>query len=114
MLIPIDGQFECAEADCDFATSDLYDFMSHCGVEYSWNVRLNKRYSFDLYMFLDVLNELANVGELDGIYDHIQSATLLLINASGDELEDFIEESIVQSEMSEVMDGIEGLLRENE
>jgi hypothetical protein len=114
MLIPIDGQFECSETDCDFATSDLYDFMSHCGVEYSWNVRLNKRYSFDLYMFLDVLNELANVGELDGIYDHIQSATLLLINASGDELEDFIEESVVQSEMSEVMDGIERLLRENE
>ena len=114
MLIPIDGEFKCSEPDCDFATCDLFDFMSHCGVEYSWNVRLNKRYSFDLYMFLDVLNELANVGELDGIYDHIQSATLLLINASGDELEDFIEESVVQSEMSEVMDGIERLLRENE
>ena len=114
MLIPIDGEFKCSEPDCDFATCDLFDFMSHCGVEYSWNVRLNKQYSFELYMFLDVLNELANVGELDGIYDYIQSATLLLINASGDELGDFIEESIVQSEMSEVMDGIERLLKENE
>jgi hypothetical protein len=47
------------------------------------------------------------------MYDHVQSATLLLINASGDELEDFIQESVVQSEMSEVMDGIERLLKEN-
>jgi hypothetical protein len=53
------------------------------------------------------------MGDLDAMYDHIQSATLLMINASGDELEDFIEESVVQSEMSEVMDGIERLLKEN-
>ena len=114
MLIPNDGHFECSESNCDFATCDLFDFMDHCGVEYSWNVRLNKRYSFDLFMFLDAMNEMLNVGDLDGAYDHVQSATLLLINASGDELEDFIEESVVQSEMSEVLDGIERLLKENE
>jgi hypothetical protein len=114
MLVPLDGQFECSESNCDFATCDLFDFMEHCGVEYSWNVRLNKQYSFDLYMFLDVLNEMVNLGDLDAVYDYVQSATLLLINASGDELSDFIEETVVQSEMSEVMDGIERLLRENE
>jgi hypothetical protein len=65
-------------------------------------------------MFLDVLNEMVNIGDLDAVYDYVQSATLLLINASGDELSDFIEETVVQSEMSEVMDGIERLLRENE
>jgi len=113
MLIPVDGHFECSESNCDFVTCDLYEFMEHCGVEYEWGVRLNKRYTFDLFQFLEILNELTNMGDLDAMYDHIQSATLLMINASGDELEDFIEESVVQSEMSEVMDGIERLLKEN-
>lgn len=114
MLMPVDGHFECSESDCDFATCDLFEFMEHCGVEYSWNVRLNKRYSFDLFLFLDMLNNLTNIGDLDAIYDHVQSAVLLLINASGDELEDFMEESVVQSEMSDVMEGIERLLKEHE
>lgn len=114
MLVPIEGHFECSESDCDFSTCDLFDFMEHCGVEYSWNVKLNKRYSFDLFTFLDLLNQMANVGDLDALYDHIQSATLLMINASGDELEDFLEESIVQSEMSDIMDGVERLLKNNE
>ncbi len=113
MLMPVDGQFDCSEDKCDFSTCDLYEFMEHCGVEYEWGVRLNKRYTFDLFQFLEILNDLTNMGDLDAMYDHIQSATLLMINASGDELEDFIEESVVQSEMSEVMDGIERLLKEN-
>lgn len=114
MLIPIDGHFECSESKCNFITSDLFEFMEHCGVEYEWGVRLSKRYTFDLFMFLSILNDITNDGDLDAIYDHIQSATLLMINASGDELSNFIEETVVQSEMSDVMDGIERLLKENE
>ena len=113
MLIPEDGHFKCLEGKCDFSTCDLFEFMEHCGVEYEWGVRLNKRYTFDLYQFLSILNDLTNIGDLDAMYDHVQSATLLLINASGDELEDFIEESVVQSEMSEVMEGLERLLKDN-
>lgn len=114
MLIPVDGHFSCSESTCDFSTCDLFEFLEHCGVEYEWGVRLNKRYSFDLFMFLSVLNDITNRGDLDAMYDHIQSAVLLMINASGDELSDFVEETVVQSEMSDVMDGIERLLKENE
>lgn len=113
MLIPVDGHFECLEPKCDFATCDLFEYMEHCGVEYEWGVRLNKRYTFDLFQFLSILNDLTNVGDLDAMYDHVQSAVLLLVNASGDELEDFIEETVVQSEMSEVMEGLERLLKDN-
>jgi hypothetical protein len=113
MLIPVDGHFECSEPKCDFATCDLFEYMEHCGVEYEWGVRLNKRYTFDLFQFLSILNNLTNVGDLDAMYDHVQSAVLLLVNASGDELEDFIEETVVQSEMSEVMEGLERLLKDN-
>jgi len=114
MLLPIDGHFECAESDCNFVTCDLFEFMEHCGVEYKWQVRLNKRFSFDLFEFLAILNEIVDAGDLDSAYDHIQSATLLMVNASGDDLEEFIEEAVVLSEMDGIMNGIEGILRENE
>ena len=79
-----------------------------------WAVRLDKRYSFDLFEFLQILNDIIDVGDLDEAYDHIQSATLLMVNASGDDLHEFIEEAVVRSEMDNVMAGVEGLLKENE
>lgn len=114
MLLPIDGHFECAEFDCDFITCDIFDFMEHCGVEYKWGVRLNKRFSFDLFEFLSIMSEIIDAGDLDSAYDHIQSATLLMVNASGDDLEEFIEEAVVQAGMDGIMMGIEGILREND
>ena len=114
MLMPEDGHFECAEDDCDFRTCDLFEFMYHCVVEFKWAVRLDKRYSFDLFEFLQILNDIIDVGDLDEAYDHIQSATLLMVNASGDDLHEFIEEAVVRSEMDNVMAGVEGLLKENE
>jgi hypothetical protein len=38
----------------------------------------------------------------------------MMVNASGDDLDAFIHEAVVQSEMSSIMDGIEGLLKEND
>lgn len=114
MLMPQDGHFECAEEGCGFRTCDLFAFMHHCGVEYKWAVRLSKRYSFDLFEFLQILNDIIEVGDLDEAYDHIQSATLLMVNASGDDLHEFIEEAVVRSEMDNVMAGVEGLLKDNE
>ena len=58
MLMPEDGHFECAEDDCDFRTCDLFEFMYHCGVEYKWAVRLDKRYSFDLFEFFKKLSKV--------------------------------------------------------
>ena len=60
------------------------------------------------------MSEIIDAGDLDSAYDHIQSATLLMVNASGDDLEEFIEESVVQTEMDGIMMGIEGILREND
>jgi len=114
MLMPKDGHFVCEQAECDFQSCDIFEFLEHCGIEYGWGVRLNKRYSFDLFEFLSILNVMANVGDTEGMYDHVQNATLLMINASGDDLDAFIHEAVVQSEMSSLMEGIEGLLKENE
>ena len=112
MLVPDEkGQFDC-EDNCGFVTTDIYEFLDHCGIEFVWDVRLTKRLSFDLYTFLQQINDLANDGDLDALYDHIQSATLVMVNASEDDLEEFVEEAVVKSEMKDIMKGIEGLLKE--
>lgn len=113
MLMPKDGHFEC-EDSCDFKTCDIFEFMDHCGVEFGWAVKLNKRYSFDLFTFLQLLNDMVEVGDLDAMYDHVQSATLMMVNASEGDLEEFMEESIVESEMGELMTGLERLLKEHD
>lgn len=112
--MPKEGHFVCEQSDCNYITCDIFDFLDHCGVEYGWGVRLNKRYSFDLFEFLSILNDMADAGDVEGIYDHVQNATLMMVNASGDDLDEFIQEAVVQSEMSSIMEGIEGLLKENE
>ena len=113
MLVPVDGHFSCKD-DCDFTTCDVFEFLDHCGVEFGWSVHLNERYSFDLFTFLQILNNLVNKGDLDGIYDHVQSATTLMVNASDDDLEDYIEEAVVASEMADIISGVERLLKEND
>jgi hypothetical protein len=50
-------------------------------------VRLNKRFSFDLFTFLSLINDLANDGDLDGVWDAVQSATLMMVNVSDGDLE---------------------------
>lgn len=113
MLLPVDGHFSCQD-DCDFTTCNVFDFLEHCGVEFGWSVKLSKRYSFDLFEFLHILNELTDKGDLDGIYDHVQSATTLMINASDDDLEDYIEEIVVAAEMKDIITGVERLLKTDE
>ena len=113
MLMPLDGHFSCKD-NCDFTTCDVFEFLDHCGVEFGWSVHLNERYSFDLFTFLQILNDLTNKGDLDGIYDHVQSATTLMVNASDDDLEDYIEEAVVASEMKDIINGVERLLKDND
>lgn len=112
MLLPVDGHFSC-EDDCDFTTCNVFEFLEHCGVEFGWEVKLNKRYSFDLFTFLQILSQLVDEGDLDGIFDHVQSATTLMINASDDDLEEYIEEAVVASELKDIINGAERLLKDN-
>ena len=112
MLVPVDGHFSC-EDNCDFTTCNVFEFLDHCGVEFGWEVKLNKRYSFDLFTFLQILSQLVDEGDLDGIFDHVQSATTLMVNASDDDLEEYIEEAVVASEMKDIINGAERLLKDN-
>jgi hypothetical protein len=114
MLLPVDGHFNCEDDNCGYTTCNVFEFLDHCGVEFGWEVKLNKRYSFDLFTFLQILSQLTDDGDLDGIFDHVQSATTLMVNASDNDLEDYIEEAVVASELKDIINGAERLLKDND
>lgn len=114
MLFPDkDGLISCETADCDFDTTDLFDFLEHVGIEYTWDVKVTKKHSFDLFQFLQFLSDTINHGDLEEAYQIVQDAAFLFVNASSNQLDNFIEESIVSEEASEGIRNIERMLREN-
>ena len=80
VLIPSENGFSCE--DCDFKTEDIFMFLEHCDICFSWNLRLSNRYSIDLYSILEEVNEMLTRGEVDAATDIIQSVTLALVNSS--------------------------------
>ena len=114
MLFPDkDGLVSCETKDCDFSTTDLFDFLDHVGVEFTWDVRVTPKYSFDLFKFLQVLSDMVDHGDLEEAYQVVQDTAFLFVNASSDELDDFIEESVVAEEADMGIRNIERMLREN-
>lgn len=112
MLIPNeDGSYVC-EKD-DFETDSVFEYLDHAGVEFTWGVRLSKSVSLDMFKFLSILNEAAEEGDQAAMYELIDSATLLLVNASSDEVDEYIEECIVRASMGDVMKNIEEILSDN-
>lgn len=114
MLFPDkDGLVSCETADCDYQTTDLFDFLDHVGVEFTWDVKVTPKHSFDLFKFLQVISDAVNHGDLEDAYQIVQDTAYLFVNASSDELDDFIEESIVADEADMGIRNIERMLREN-
>jgi len=116
MLMPDeDGVFSCE--DCDYKSPDVFDLLSHCETDFFWSVKLSRRYSFDLFQFLQALNELADDGDVDHIKDLSQAVALAFINSSegGDTFNKFITENIVRSNIDSVINDLEKMLKdENE
>ena len=55
MLMPDeDGVFGCE--DCGYRTPDVFDLLEHCETDFFWSVKLSRRYSFDLFQFLQALD----------------------------------------------------------
>jgi len=115
MLFPDkDGLVSCETKDCDYKTTDLFDFLDHVGVEFTWDVRVTPKYSFDLFKFFQVLSDMIDHGDLEEAYQVVQDTAFLFVNASSDELDDFIEESVVAEEADAGIKNIERMLRDNE
>ena len=113
MLMPEDnGMFIC-KAD-DFKTDNLFEYMDHFGVEYDWMVRLNPKFTLNLFSFLSEMSSLLDKGDIDAAWEHLQSAVLLLINASGEDFDEFIEEAQVIAGSADMVDQIERYLDDND
>lgn len=114
MLFPDkDGLVYCETADCDYKTTDLFDFLDHAGVEFTWDVRVTPKYSFDLFQFLQTVSDMIDHADIEEAYQVVQDTAFLFVNASSDELDDFIEESIVAEEADMGIRNIERMLKEN-
>jgi hypothetical protein len=115
MLWPNDkGFFRCENEGCGFDSNDIFDFLDHSGVEFTWGVKITPKYSFDLFEFLQYLSDTVNHGDIEDAYLIIQETALAFVNASSNELEAHIEESIVADEASAGIKHIERLLRDNQ
>lgn len=113
MLMPeSDGFFVC-KAD-DFKTDNLFTYMDHFGVEYDWMVRLNPKFTLNLFSFLNEMSILLDRGDIDDAWEHLQSVVLLLINASGEDFDEFIEEAQVIAGSVDMFEQIERYLDDEE
>lgn len=108
-----DGYIECPQ-ECNFKTKDIFELLDHMNVEYSWAVRVDKKYSFDMFDFLALLNDHIIHREYEDIQRHIQSAAILFINASNGTAGKFFEEMIVQEQLPEMFKEVDKMLEENE
>jgi hypothetical protein len=112
MLMPQDdGTFICKKDN--FKTGNIFEYMNHFGVEYDWMVKLNPRYNFNMFTFLNELNDLVLLGDMEEAYILIQSVSLMLVNASGEDFEEFVEEAEVISGTKEMFDQLERFLDDN-
>jgi hypothetical protein len=103
------GQFVC-EGD-NFKTTDVFEYLDHAGVEFTWGVKLSDKTSLDMFTFLSMMNDAILIGELDEAYDMIQSAALLLINASSKEADDYVEEAVVRATSNDMIRSMEEMLK---
>jgi len=109
MLLPdSEGMFVCQKDN--FKTDNLFTYLDHFGVEYDWMIRLNPRFSLNLFGFLSEMAYFINEHRLDEAWEHIQSVTLLMINASGEDFDEFIEEAQVIAGSQDMFDQIERFL----
>ena len=111
VLIPSENGFSCE--DCNFKTEDIFMFLEHCDICFSWNLRLSNRYSIDLYSILEEVNEMLTRGEVDAATDIIQSVTLALVNSSEGEktFHKFLSEAMTVESTVDMIHGIEEMLK---
>lgn len=115
MLLPDEyGFYHCQQDDCDFKSANIFGFFDHVGTEFSWDVKVAPRYSFDMFKFLEALSYMLDTGELEGAYEAVQDTACLFVNSCSNELQDFLEETMVIGEAYEGIKNLERMLKEND
>ena len=111
VLIPSDKAFECG--DCDFKTKDLFLFLEHCDITFTWGLRLSNRYSLDLFPALQEINLLLQNDHADCALRLVQSISLALVNSSeGDQsFHKFVNEAVTKEIAIDMVESIEEMLK---
>ena len=114
VLIPSEKGYKCR--DCDFISEDIFTFLEHCEISFTWGLRLSNRYSINLFDVLEELNSCLQLGESKIALELIQSLTLALTNASEGEqsFHKFVHESMTAEMAMEMVEDIEEMLKRNE
>lgn len=107
-----EGFFYCDNRECTFDTDNLFELLDHQGVDYTWGIRLSRSHSFDMFQFLKSLDE--NLSDPEELHTIVQSAMILFINASRDEIDDFVIESAILTESESLIENIEKMLKNEE
>jgi hypothetical protein len=113
VLIPSDEGFRCE--DCDFKSDDIFLFLEHCDICFSWNLRLSNRYSIDLYAILEEVNAMLVQGQVAAAIEIVQSVTLALVNSSEGEktFHKFLNEAMTVESTVDMLQGIEEMLKQD-
>lgn len=114
ILIPSGKGYECK--DCEFNTKDIFIFLDHCDICFSWGLRLSNRYTVDLFSVLNELNNCLQRKDSGSALDLIQHLTLSLVNASEGErsFHKFVNESITAELATDMVQNIEEMLKNND
>lgn len=113
MLIPNErGNYDCGNDKCGFESNDIFDYLRHTGTEYKWGVRISPDTTFDMFAFIETLNHHINIGDLEEAYELIQSFSLMMVNVSEGEFEEFLKESYLLEGTDEVIRELERMLKE--
>ena len=97
--------------ECGYGADNIFDLIRHeSSVQIQWMVRLNDSYSFDIFSFLEALY---NIDSLKDMKQLVQSTTTAFAASALGELDELVEESIVQQELSEMDEDLIKLLKED-
>lgn len=111
MLVPDErGLYHC-END-DYSTDNVFAYMQHADIEFDWMIKLDRKYSFNMFTFLNQLTWYLAEREYAEAWYSVQSVALLFLNSTGEDFEEFLKEAEVISGMDDMFVEIEQYLKE--
>lgn len=109
MLMPDDKGFYQCEND-DFKTRNIFAYMEHAGMDFDWMIKISKRYSFNMFTFLNEITFLLLEERYDEVWNSIQGVSLMFVNSCGDDFDEFLRETEVITTSEDMFSQIEQYL----
>lgn len=102
--------------ECGFSTNNVYEMARHNADNEDaiiWAVRLNEKYSFNLFAFFEELYNIITEGRIDEAQFFLQATGMAFLASMDGGLEELVQEAIVQEEISVMDESLLRILKEN-